>query len=77
MAQFLNFLNNRVSFFILFIAFLNISMMGPENVPVKDLLLSLDISGIFDIFLQAESFYRIPDTPIRFLIFIFSIFFLF
>ena len=75
MAQFLNFLNNRVSFFILFIAFLNISMMGPENVPVKDLLLSLDISGIFNIFLQAESFYRIPDTPIRFLIFIFSIIF--
>ena len=75
MARVLNFLNNRVSFFILFIAFLNISMMGPENIPVKDLLLSLDISGIFNIFLQAESFYRIPDTPIRFLIFIFSIVF--
>jgi len=49
--------------------------MGPENIPVKDLILAFDITSIFNIFLQSESFYRIPDTPLRFLVFIISIIF--
>ena len=73
MARVLNFLNNSVSFFILFIILLNVSMMGPENAPVKDLLFAFNISGIFDIFLLSENFYRVPDTPLRFSVFIFSI----
>ena len=75
MSRVLNFLNNRFSFFILFIALLNVSMMGPENVPVKNLIFSFNINGIFNIFLQSENFYRIPDTPLRFSVFIFSIIF--
>ena len=49
--------------------------MGPENVPVKDLLFAFDINGIFNIFLQAENFYRVPDTPLRFSVFIIAIVF--
>jgi O-antigen ligase len=72
-SRVLNFLNSRLSFFILFIILLNVSMMGPENAPVKDLLFAFNISGIFDIFLLSENFYRVPDTPLRFSVFIFSI----
>ena len=48
-------------------------MIGPPNVPIKQMLLLFDINGILNIFSTTDTFYKIPNTFLRFLIFITSI----
>ena len=48
-------------------------MIGPPNVPIKQMLLLFDINGILNIFSTTDTFYKVPNTFLRFLVFITSI----
>ena len=50
-------------------------MIGPPNIPIREVLLSFNINKLLDIFTNADTFYRIADTPLRFVFFITSIIF--
>ena len=48
-------------------------MIGPPNAPLKQMLLLFDINGILNIFSTTDTFYKAPNTFLRFLVFITSI----
>ena len=50
-------------------------MIGPPDIPVRNLFLSVNFYSLYEIFSSSYSIYRAPDTPLRFLFFIFSIIF--
>ena len=50
-------------------------MIGPPSVPIKEIVLSLNFSELYKILISAETIYRVPDTLLRFSVFIFSLIF--
>ncbi len=50
-------------------------MLGPPGIPVRNLFLNFSLFDLYDILVRSDQIYRLPDTPLRFLVFISSIIF--
>ena len=72
----LNIFNARLFFFTIFVFLLFLSILGPPNVKVFSLVTSFDFKEIFLIYKNSESFFRMPDTSNRLMVFLLSIVFL-
>ena len=73
---FFNLFNKRLFFLIISFLLFFLSILGPPNVPMFSLLASLNIKEIYNMYLQSDAFFRMPDTFNRVSIFVLSLVFL-
>ncbi len=66
-------INPRFIFFVISLFFITISLLGPPNVQIYHLLSSFDFTSLLSLYNANESFFRMPDTTNRFLVFILGI----
>jgi len=73
---FFNLFNKRLFFLVTSFLLIFLSILGPPNVPMFSLLASLNIKEIYNMYLQSDAFFRMPDTFNRVSIFVLSLVFL-
>ena len=73
---FFNLFNKRLFFLVTSFLLIFLSILVPPNVPMFSLLASLNIKEIYNMYLQSDTFFRMPDTFNRVSIFVLSLVFL-
>ena len=70
-------LENRTILFTLSLFLLFLSCLGPEGVPFKQYLFSNKIDELYKVFIQSDSYFRTPNSPLRLTLFILSFYIMF
>ena len=65
-------LENRIIFFALSLSLIALACFGPEGAAFKQSLLNLDFTKFHLLAEETDSYFRVPNTPLRISLFIFS-----
>ena len=71
------FLNRKIFLFFISLVFLFLSILGPSELGITHLILTLDYKELINIYNQSPSFFRMPNTSLRLVLFLLSMIFLF
>lgn len=70
-------LENRIIFFTLSLFLVALACLGPEGVPFKQYILNLDFTELQVLASENDSYFRVPNSPIRIAIFIIAFYVMF
>ena len=70
-------LNRKVFLFSLSLIILLLSILGPSQLSITSLILTLDLNELINVYNKSPSFFRMPDTSLRLTLFCLSMIILF